>query len=111
MLQLTKVSDSCQLIVVYNVTYLPLAGVSSPVGVLGREPPLGVLAPSLLAVAAARATDALVLVTLRIGMRDGVETSSKINHCTFLNKKKILKDFFLLNMTYRCYLKKDLIRA
>lgn len=80
-------------------------------GVLGREPPLGVLAPSLLAVAAARATDALVLVTLRIGMRDGVETSSKINHCTFLNKKKILKDFFLLNMTYRCYLKKDLIRA
>lgn len=44
----------------------------------GLEPPFGVATPSLLAVAAARANDARVFVTLRIGIRDGVEKSSKI---------------------------------
>lgn len=43
----------------------------------GREPPLGVATPSLLALAAARATEVRVFVTLRIGMRDGVDTSSR----------------------------------
>lgn len=42
----------------------------------GREPPLGVVTPSLLAFAAARAIDVRVFVTLRIGIRDGVDTSS-----------------------------------
>lgn len=60
-------------------TYLPLAGVENPVGVRGREPPLGVATPSLLAVAAARAIDARVFVTLRIGIREGVPTSSVSN--------------------------------
>lgn len=36
-------------------TYLPLAGVRNPVGVLGRDPPFGVVVPNLLALAAARA--------------------------------------------------------
>lgn len=45
----------------------------------GREPPLGVATPSLLAVAAARAIDARVFVTLRIGMREGVPVSSVSN--------------------------------
>lgn len=58
-------------------TYLPLAGVRKPVGVRGRELPLGVATPSLLAVAAALAVDARVFVTLRIGMREGVVTSSR----------------------------------
>lgn len=56
--------------------YLPLAGVKKPVGVRGREPPLGVATPSLLAVAAARAMDVRVFVTFLIGIRDGVDTSS-----------------------------------
>lgn len=59
-----------------QITYLPLAGVNMPVGVRGLELPLGVFRPNLLAVAAARAVDAFVLVTLRIGMRDGVPASS-----------------------------------
>lgn len=50
-----------------------------PVGVRGREPPLGVATLSLLAVAAARAIDVRVFVTLRIGMRDGVPVSSVPN--------------------------------
>lgn len=62
----------------FEVTYLPLAGVKKPVGVRGRDPPLGVVTPSLLALAAARAIDVFVFVTLRIGMRDGVKTSSKV---------------------------------
>lgn len=45
-------------------------------GVRGLEPPLGVVAPSLVAVALARASDARVFVTLRIGIRDGVPISS-----------------------------------
>lgn len=61
----------------FEVKYLPLAGVKKPVGVRGRDPPLGVATPSLLALAAARAIDVFVFVTLRIGMRDGVDTSSK----------------------------------
>lgn len=56
--------------------YLPLAGVKKPVGVRGREPPLGVATPSLLALAAARAMDVRVFVTFLIGIRDGVDTSS-----------------------------------
>lgn len=56
--------------------YLPLTGVKKPVGVRGREPPLGVATPSLLAVAAARAMDVRVFVTFLIGIRDGVDTSS-----------------------------------
>lgn len=58
-------------------TYLPLAGVRKPVGVRGREPPFGVATPSLAALAAARAVDVRVVVTLRIGIRDGVNTSSE----------------------------------
>lgn len=45
-------------------------------GVRGLEPPLGVCRPNLEAVAAARAVDALVFWTLRIGIRDGVVASS-----------------------------------
>lgn len=59
-------------------TYLPLAGVSRPVGVRGLELPLGVLRPNFEALAAARAVEVFVFVTLRIGMRDGVPTSSVI---------------------------------
>lgn len=46
-------------------------------GVLGLEPPFGVVTPNLLALAAARAIDVRVFVTLRIGIRDGVKTSSE----------------------------------
>lgn len=46
-------------------------------GVRGREPPFGVATPSLAALAAARAVDVRVVVTLRIGIRDGVNTSSE----------------------------------
>lgn len=51
-------------------------------GVRGREAPLAV--PSLLAVAAARASEARVFVTLRIGMREGVSTSS-VKKCRLNN--------------------------
>lgn len=62
-----------------GVLCLPLAGVSRPVGVLGRDPPLGVVTANLAAFAAARAVDVRVFVTLRIGMRDGVKTSSVLS--------------------------------
>lgn len=62
-----------------GVLCLPLAGVKKPVGVRGLEPPLGVVTPSLLALAAARAIDVRVFVTLRIGIRDGVDTSSVLS--------------------------------
>lgn len=61
-----------------GVLCLPL-GVRRPVGVRGRDPPLGVVRPSLLAFAAARAVDVRVFVTFLIGMRDGVPASSVLS--------------------------------
>lgn len=57
--------------------YLPLAGVANPVGVRGRDPaPLGVVTPNLLAVV--RVAGRVFVVTLRIGILEGVPKSSAI---------------------------------
>lgn len=61
----------------------------------GRDPPLGVVSPNLLALAAARAVDVRVFVTFLIGIRDGVPASSvrsTSNHNT-------LNQGFTLDMT------------